>query len=132
MARGAFIEPDGDQLAALVRAAGTEPGPVVMLNLLRFEGPEGAARYAEYGAAVQPHLDRVGASITYAGLRTQVVIGEDDDGWWDAVVLVRYPSRAAMVEMVTHPDYAAVGAIRSAALSSSALIATDPWEIELA
>lgn len=129
MSRGVFIEPDGDQLAALIAAAGSTAGPVVMVNLLRFAEPDGAARYLEYAAAVQAHLDRVGATVQYAGTLGQVVIGEEADGWWDMVAIVRYPSRAAMVEMVTHPDYGPVGAIRASALESSALITTDPLDL---
>ncbi len=121
------IEPTKEQVEGLVAAAGESDGPVVMVNLLKFDDQGGRASYERYAVEVQPHLDRVGATVIYAGDRHQVVIGGDQDGWWDTVLLVRYPSRAKFLEMALDPDYQAVVAHRTAALTTSALVSTEPW-----
>lgn len=121
------IHPTEEQVAALAAAAEVDQGPIVMTNLLRFDAEGGRERYRRYSVEVQAHLDRVGATVIYAGDARQTVIGADDDTWWDAILLVRYPSRAKFLEMVSDPGYQAIGGYRTAALTNSALIATDPW-----
>jgi uncharacterized protein (DUF1330 family) len=121
-----YLEPGQAQLERLIAAAQDDDGPVVMVNLLAFDGAAGRDGYLEYARAVQPHLERVGATLLFAGAAAEVVIGAGETPWWDAVALVRYPSRAAFLEMVSHPDYQAIAGIRSAALTDSALIATTP------
>jgi uncharacterized protein (DUF1330 family) len=125
----AGIEPNAAQLATLIEAAGDNLGPVVMINLLQF-GPDGAASYQRYAKEVQPYLDSVGAKVVYAGDASHVVAGDVDRPWWDAIVVVRYPSRAAFVEMVTNPGYHENAHVhRAAALDSTHLIATEPWPL---
>lgn len=122
------VDPTRAQFAALRAVAEATPGPVQMLNLLAFsdEGRDGYRRYIE---AIRPHLDACGASITYAGNRGEVVIGDDDAGWWDTVIVVRYPSRESFISMVTDPAYQAITAHRTGALVRAHLVATDPWDI---
>jgi uncharacterized protein (DUF1330 family) len=125
----ASIEPNETQLAALLSAAAENDEPVVMINLLQF-GPDGAESYQRYAKAVQPFLESVGASVLYAGDASHVVAGDIDKVWWDAIVVVRYPSRAAFVAMATNPDYHEKAHVhRAAALESTHLIATDPWHL---
>jgi hypothetical protein len=83
------IDPTVEDIRRFV--ADDDGGPVVMLNLLRFADDDRAA-YEAYAAATAPHLARVGASVVYAGLGSTVVIAEPGPSW-DAVLLVRYPSR---------------------------------------
>src|SRR5882672_8563738 len=79
--------------------------PVVMLQLLRFnEG--GRERYLEYAAAAQPILLRIGASIVYAGECLETLVPLTGQAW-DGVLLVRYPSRTAYVDMLADPGYQA-------------------------
>ncbi|WP_433733253.1 DUF1330 domain-containing protein [Nocardia sp. CA-129566] len=126
------IDPSEEQIAGFVAAAQSADGPVVMINLLTFnDAPDGGRdSYARYARAVQPHLDRVGARILYAGDAREIVIGGEDLAWWDTVVVVEYPSRAKFLEMVFDPGYQAIAVHRSAALTTSALVATDPWQPE--
>ena len=125
----AAIEPDEAQLATLLSAAADNDAPVVMINLLQF-GPDGADSYQRYAKEVQPFLQSVGATVLYAGDASHVVAGDIDKAWWDAIVVVRYPSRAAFVAMATNPEYHANAHVhRVAALESTHLIATDPWQI---
>jgi hypothetical protein len=58
-----------------------------------------------------------------------LVIGEGLRPWWDAVLVVRYPTRQAFMDMVTGEGYADVHEHRSAALERAELIATSAWEI---
>ncbi|MEV6610797.1 HPP family protein [Kutzneria sp. NPDC051319] len=101
-------------------------GPVVMLNLLRF-ADGGRADYDEYARQVGARfLPAVGGEVLYSGTgSTALVSGED--GPWDAVLLVRYPSRAAFLTMVSDPEYREVSRLRTKALRSAVLQATAPW-----
>jgi uncharacterized protein (DUF1330 family) len=92
--------------------------PVVMLNLLAFRPDGGAERYAEYGAAVTPLLERVGGRIVFAGQASPPLLG--DDGW-DLVALVEYPSRQAFLDMVGSKEYRAIAHLRTEALTRGEL-----------
>lgn len=123
----ANIEPNETQMAALLSAAEQNDQPVVMINLLQF-GPGGVESYQRYAQEVQPFLASAGATVLYAGDASHVVAGGIDKPWWDAIVVVRYPSRAAFVAMAGNPDYHEKAHVhRVAALESAHLIATDPW-----
>ena len=116
-----FIEPDAEQIREL--ADSTLTGPVVMLNLLRFVPDGGLAAYLHYGEGVRPLLERAGAKILWQGSGDSVVIGDTAADAWDAVVLVRYPSRRAFLDMVSSPEYGAIAGHRTKALTDSRLIA---------
>jgi uncharacterized protein (DUF1330 family) len=112
-------------------AAEPTPGPVVMLNLLKFraraegEPGSGADAYARYGEAVTKMLAARGARVLFTGRPTQVLVGTDAD-LWDAIALVEYPSRAAFIEMVSSAEYQQAHAHREAGLERTALIACAP------
>jgi uncharacterized protein (DUF1330 family) len=120
----AHIDPTPEQIHALAARAREIDGPVHMVNLLAFV--DDGSLYAEYGVAVQPHLDRVGASIVYAGSTDGAVIGGEKE--WDAIAIVRYPSRAAFLEMVTDAGYQEISHLRSQAVRDSRLVPTDAWD----
>lgn len=116
------VDPRG---ADLKRYLAEDPGgPVVMLNLLKYkEG--GASSYAEYAERIVPFLDRVGGEVVYLGdCDTILVAPESHD--WDAVLLVRYPSREAFSRMVADPEYQQITGLRTAALDAAVLQATTP------
>ena len=104
-------------------------GPVVMLNLLRYAegGRELYARYAE--ALRETFLPRYGAEVLYAG-EGSTALGAESGQQWDAVLVVRYPSRQAFSDMVADPDYQQVTQWRTAALTEAVLQATVPWPTE--
>jgi uncharacterized protein (DUF1330 family) len=117
--------PNPEGLAAFNERVGEE-GPVTMLNLLRFKPDGGRERYLEYGAAVAPLLERVGARVAFAGDAALPLLGERG---WDTVLLVEYPSRKAFLEMIGSPEYAAIAHLRSEALGEGQLhplTAADP------
>ena len=122
------IEPTEQSLAAFAADAAADTGPIVMINLLKFDGADGAASYEQYALAVMPHLESVGATVLYAGDVARRVIGDDGAVEWDAVLAVQYPSRAAFLTMIENPEYQAIHHLRSEALETSELIATVPWQ----
>jgi uncharacterized protein (DUF1330 family) len=119
------VEPTSEQMAAL--AARPSDAPVVMVNLLKFRSDSGRASYARYAQEVAPHLQRVGGMVRYAGSAPTQVIGDDEKPWWDAILVVEYPSPAAFIDMVTNEEYLKVHEHRAAALDRGDLIATSTW-----
>ncbi len=118
------IDPRG---ADLKRYLADDPGgPVVMLNLLRF-APGGRQSYATYARHLdETFLPRYGAEILYAGDGSTALVAEDGQAW-DAVLVVRYPSRAAFSTMVADAEYQQVTHFRTEALVEATLQATVPW-----
>ena len=100
-----------------------------MVNLLKFKEPGGLERYLQYGQEVALHLERVGARIVYAGTAPAVIIGDGQKPWWDAILIVEYPTPQAFFEMVTTEEYAKVHEHRAAALERGDLIATSTWSV---
>ena len=98
------MEPTAEQFAAL--AARPADAPVVMVNLLKFKTPGGLDSYLRYGQEVAPHLQRVGATVRYAGTAPAFVIGDGEKPWWDAILIVEYPTPQAFIDMVSHCEYA--------------------------
>jgi uncharacterized protein (DUF1330 family) len=113
------------QLAAL--KALPADAPVVMINLLKFNEGGGRERYLQYGREVAPHLARVGATVRYGGSAPVNVIGDGERPWWDAILVVEYPTPSAFVDMVKDPGYQQVHEHRAAALQRGDLIATSTW-----
>ena len=118
------VTAEGDFLAGFLD---DEPDqPVVMLNLLRFAegGREQYARYSrEFAETVAP---RYGVEVVYAGDGGDPLVAEAGRQW-DAVLLVRYPSRHAFARMVADPAYRRIAHLRTAALSEAVLQPTRPW-----
>jgi uncharacterized protein (DUF1330 family) len=110
-------EPPSDQgFADLVNRA--DEGPVTMLNLLAFKPDGGQERYAEYGAAVLPLLEKAGGRLVFQGEASPVVLGGDS---WDLVLLVEYPTRRAFLEMIQSPEYQEIAHLRTEALARGEL-----------
>ncbi|MFV0132059.1 DUF1330 domain-containing protein [Streptomyces sp. HMX87] len=118
------IDPAG---ADLKRLLSEDPGgPVVMLNLLRF-APEGRPLYQEYARHLEKtFLPRYGGQVLYAGTGDTPLVAEEGQAW-DAVILVRYPSREAFSRMVADPEYQAVTELRTRALAEAVLQPTTKW-----
>src|SRR4051795_5613382 len=117
------VDPTGRDLKHFL--ADDPGGPVVMLNLLRYKegGQEG---YEEYARRIRPFLEEIGARILFVGdLSTVLVAPKDHD--WDAVLLVRYPSRQSFSSMVADPDYQKITGLRTESLEEAVLQATIPW-----
>ena len=120
------VDPKGADLKRLLHE---DPGgPVVMLNLLRYKPDGGRESYAKYADALRDtYLAKYGAEVLYAGQGSTALVAEDGQAW-DAVLLVRYPSRQAFCSMVADPDYQQFTHFRTEALTEAVLQATVPVE----
>ena len=109
-----FMEPDHD-------------GPIYMLNLLKFkekaEYPDGrdtdltgAEACALYGAEVVGHLAKVGGAPMFGGRVEPLMLGEVEI-LWDTLPMSMYPSRQAMMEMMSSPDYQVFAMHRASGLA---------------
>ena len=92
-----------------------EDKPIFMVNLLKFkekaEYPDkretdltGKEAYAIYGKEVVGHLEKVGGKPIFGANIDRLMLGEVED-LWDQVAVAMYPSRKAMLKMITDPDY---------------------------
>ena len=113
---------------------GDDDTPIYMVNLLKFkekaayeDGREtsltGAEAYAIYGAEVQAHLAKVGGKGIFSGQVSRLMLGEVED-LWDMVAIATYPSKKAMLTMITDPDYMESAKHRSAGLEGQLNIET--------
>ena len=123
-----FVDPTKERFAAF--REDDRPGPVQMLNLVRFrewadyaDGRKvsGAEAYAAYGRESMPVLERVGGRVVWRGRFEMVLIGPQDERW-DACFIAEYPSVAAFVAMVRDPGYRQAVIHRQAAVETSRLI----------
>jgi uncharacterized protein (DUF1330 family) len=113
------VDPTG---ADLKRFLAEDDGlPVTMLNLLRFKPGGGRDRYDAYATAIGPFLKKVGGSVVYFGVASTPLVAPPSDTPWDAVLLVRYPSRQAFSEMVADPEYQQITHLRTEALDAAVL-----------
>ena len=92
-----------------------EEKQIFMVNLLKFkekaEYPDkretdltGKEAYAIYGKEVVGHLEKVGGKPIFGANIERLMLGEVED-LWDQVAVAMYPSRKAMLKMITDPDY---------------------------
>jgi hypothetical protein len=112
------------------------PGPVVMLNLLRFRAvanysanPElapaspisGEAAYRLYMAHTLPYLHASGGELLFYGKGGGFLIGPNDERW-DAAMLIRQSSVMSFFAFASNEGYLAGMGHRVAALEDSRLL----------
>ena len=115
--------PTGAGLKTFLEAAPDEP--VVMLNLLRFRQDGGQESYRKYLATFGRYAAEVGGEVLYYGDGDDALVAEAGQDW-DAVLLVRYPTRRAFSEMVRNPAYQEGTHLRDDALVEAVLQPTLP------
>lgn len=129
-----YVDPTKDTFAAF--RANDRPGPIHMLNLVRFRDkaayPDGrvatgAEAYAAYGRESHPVFSRLGGRIVWRGRFELMVIGPGDEAW-DECFIAQYPSVAAFVEMLRDPVYREAVKHRQAAVRDSRLMRLAPAE----
>ena len=119
------VFPNREQIEGFM--APGQDGPIYMLNLLKFkekaEYPDGrdtdltgAEAYAVYSAEVAGHLATVGGRPMFAAKVERLMLGEVEE-LWDTAAIAMYPSRKAMMEMLSSPDYQASAVHRTAGLA---------------
>jgi uncharacterized protein (DUF1330 family) len=118
-----WIEPKAEQIQGFISA--DLPGPIHMLNMLKFRPDGGAEKYAEYMAHTQPLLEARGGKMIYHGKPKATVIGDED---WDLIFIIHYPDRAAFLDMIQSTEYQQGAPLRSDALEDSRLICLAPQQ----
>ncbi len=98
-----------------------DTGPVVMVNMLRLRD---RAAYKRYSELTMPLIKARGGTVIWAGDGEAVAYGDAAADRWDYVVLVRYPSRAAFLDMLASPEYAAANVHREAAVEKHVIVAS--------
>jgi uncharacterized protein (DUF1330 family) len=99
--------------------------PFVLAQLLKF-APGGRDEYIAYSRDAQRILRGSGATVVYAG-ECPDALGTPESHAWDVIVLVRYPSRAAYVEMLSNPDFQEVAERRRKSLRDAVFLVMDDW-----
>jgi uncharacterized protein (DUF1330 family) len=107
-----------------------DTAPVVMVNLVRFKARSsdgngsGWDAYIRYSQHTMPLIKARGGTVIWSGNAEAVAFGEVEKGRWDYVVLVRYPSRAAFLDMMTSPEYAKANIDRENGVEDHVILAT--------
>jgi uncharacterized protein (DUF1330 family) len=126
------VYPTKEQMEGFL--VGDDDLPISMVNLLKFkdkaeyeDGREtnltGAEAYAIYGNEVVEHLKSIRAELVYSGDVTRLMLGEIEE-LWDMVVIARYPSKKAMLDMIMKPEYIESSIHRTAGLAGQLNIET--------
>jgi uncharacterized protein (DUF1330 family) len=119
------VAPNDEQMKGFMEPG--HEGPIYMLNLLKFkekaEYPDGrdtdltgAEAYGIYGKEVVGHLAKVGGAPMFSAAVERLMLGEVEE-LWDMTAIAMYPSRKAMLEMISAPDYQASAVHRTAGLA---------------
>lgn len=107
-----------------------DSGPVVMVNLVRFRARAadgdgtGWDAYLRYSAQTMPLITARRGTVLWAGKAEGAAFGGETAGRWDYVVLVRYPSRGAFLDMMNSPDYAQANVHRENGVDDHVIIAS--------
>jgi uncharacterized protein (DUF1330 family) len=127
-----YIDPTKEAFAAF--QAVLRPGPIQMLNLVRFRhaaaypdgrAASGAEAYRAYSHEAGPIFARVGGRQIWLGRFELTLIGPADERW-DACFIAEYPDQAAFVAMLRDPAYREAVKHRQAAVEDSRLIRLAP------
>lgn len=118
------IDPAAASVGALLDS--DDDRPPTMLNLLRFSDG-GRHLYEEYAERIQPILRDYDADTVFAGDCSTTLVAPADYSDWDSVLLVRYPSRQAFLEMVSDPVYGEIADLRSRGLQDTILQVSREW-----
>ena len=126
------VMPNEKQMEEFLEEGNDEP--IFMVNLLKFkekaEYPDkretdlsGREAYAIYGAEVVKHLEKVGGKPIFGSDVIRLMLGEVEE-LWDQVAIAMYPSRKAMLKMISDPDYIESAQHRVAGLAGQLNIET--------
>jgi len=102
---------EGLNIQGLTELDRDDPGPVVMVNLMRFN-PDSADgdgsgwdAYLRYSTLKVAMVKARGGMLLWNGIAKAIALGPADRGHWDYVSLVYYPSVEAFREMMQSPEY---------------------------
>ena len=126
------VDPTRETFAAF--RADARPGPIHMLNLVRFRdraaypdgrAASGAEAYAAYGRESRPVFERLGGRIVWRGRFELMLIGPAAERW-DECFIAEYPSVDAFVAMLRDPAYREAVKHRQAAVEDTRLARLEP------
>jgi len=106
-----------------------DDAPVTMLNLMRFRersldgNGSGWDAYLRYSQLSIKLIKARGGTIIWTGNAEAVALGVPKAHRWDYVALVRYPSRAAFLDMMHSAEYAVANAERENGCLDHAIVA---------
>ena len=116
----------GPNVLAFVFHAERRTEPVVIINLLDFADAEHEEAFRrEFERPAMALIEALGGHEIWRASADDVVRGQVLDGW-SLVQFVKYPSRSAVIELVTSSDYRALLSARDASLKRSAVLSATP------
>ena len=127
-----FVDPTKEDFARFREL--NRPGPIHMLNLVRFRVSAayddgtiatGAEAYRNYARESGPVFERLGGRQIWAGKPELMLIGPKSEAW-DLAFIAEYPNKDAFVAMLRDPDYRKAVRHRQAAVADSRLIRMVP------
>lgn len=119
------VHPTKEQMEGFLE--GDSETSIAMINLLKFkekaeykDGRDtdltGEQAYTIYMKEVIEHLKKVGGEVSFGGSINRLMLGEVEE-LWDKAFIAKYPSRKAMLKMITDPDYLESNKHREAGLA---------------
>lgn len=87
-----------------------ENGPIMMVNFLKFKdkiaetGETGKQMYQRYVNAATKFSEQLGAEVLWYGKPIHNLVGPADDIRWDAMFVIKYPSKAKFFQLVQSQD----------------------------
>jgi len=114
------IKINQDQFREMIKNPNDKP--VVMLNLLKFKKEGGRKSYSRYIKEANRFVEEVGGKLLLLSKPKELLNGREK---WDLLMLVKYPSRKAFLQMVNNSEYLKIHSFREEALVSAVLYATD-------
>ncbi len=120
--RPGALSPDPRVVASLTRHRDYDTEPVLLMVAAAFGSDRAAEGYIETWAPVhQRVLTDVGGKMVWYSRTGETLIG-DEEPHWDAVALEWYPSRAALVGLITDRTHLAADPDRVRHLSSTMML----------
>lgn len=115
------LRPNKNQLKAL--SASDNQNSFAMLGMMKFKTEGGREAYLKYMAESAPFYEKVGAEVVYFGKANEWVYGSDE---WDVVMMIRYRSRRAFLQLANDPGYLEAHEYLAEAQEKTVLLALDP------
>ncbi|MGY3571777.1 DUF1330 domain-containing protein [Vibrio paucivorans] len=126
------LYPSDSQMDRLKSAP--ESGEIHLLNLFKFKDKAeyadgrktnltGKQAYELYGQPMLKVLEKYGAEVVFYSDVTGLILGQVDE-LWDSFVIVKYPSRQALLEMTSSEEFKALSVHREAGLAGQLNIET--------
>jgi uncharacterized protein (DUF1330 family) len=118
----------GPNVLAFIFHAERKSAPVVLVDLVDFADAAAEQDYRrDYYRPALALIDAAGGKRLWSGHPGAVALGRPGDHW-SRLDLVEYPSRSAVIELVTSSDYRALAASRRATTTRVALLAATPLQ----